>query len=115
MHLNNTSDHNVQYIITVLSDLFVNATPKSPVKKSILRTFSNSLLQSQISIVLSQQLLAKLSTVDEQHFQSCNECVNAVNDCFDNCPAGVAAVSTVLANVFLFLVNYLKRLVHELR
>ncbi|GLV43315.1 hypothetical protein CBL_03858 [Carabus blaptoides fortunei] len=41
-NLNMSSVDNVEVIISLLSDLFVNASSKSPIKKSILRTFASS-------------------------------------------------------------------------
>lgn len=95
----------------------MHSSPKSAIKRCLLRIFIKAKNHNEFMAKnLSQQLLEFMTTVQqEKNIQTSNDCVNSINDCFNNFSAGVVAVTYIVKDVFDLLIQYLKSLVDCLR
>lgn len=100
-------------------NLFVHSSPKSAIKRCLLRIFIKAKNNNEFMAKdLSQQLLDFIKTVKQQEdssIQRYNDCVNSINDCFNNFSVGVSAITFIVKDVFDLLIEYLKTLVDDLR
>lgn len=97
--------------------LFLTASPKLPIKKTIVRILNNS-DSHKIEVCLAnhlQNFINDLKTSSKtEGFKASNVLCNYCLSCAENYAPGLRALSSVARELFSFVSDYLKQLVSHL-